>query len=92
MGAVEKLQQYFQPNTRSGGARSNDPTGDKRVLVRRYKDVHLLRSQISPSQVSPTIGERLETDIWLPPAEAKRLVDQGVAMFVKNQYGEIITE
>ena len=90
----EKLQQYFQPNTRSTA--NDELTGERRVLVRRYQDIHLQRFQISPTQVRPTLpvaGERNpETDIWLPPAEAKRLVDSGVAMFVKNQHGEIVTD
>ncbi len=94
MGA-EKLTQYFKQNNRSGEHAANDLTGDKRVLIRRYADVHRQRFQIGPSQVKPATaaqGEVLETDLFVSPTEAKRLVDAGVAMFVKDLHGNPVTE
>ena len=94
MGAAEKLTQYFTPNTRSTA--NDELTGDKRVLVRYYKNVHLQRFQISPSQVKPAMpqsGERdLENDVWLSPDIAQQAVNSGAAMFVRDKPGNVITE
>ena len=101
MGA-EKLRQFFTSAGRGGeqnGIRdvkriaSVESTG-KRILVRFYRDIHAQRFAIGPSQVSPVLpgAERQETDVFVTPSDAKRLVDAGEAMFVKNQHGEIISE
>ena len=92
MGA-EKLTQYFlKPNTRSGEHAANDPTGEKRVLVRYYKHIHQERFAISPQQTSVAIPDRLETDVWLSPSHAQKLVNSGEAMICKDKHGSPIVE
>lgn len=107
MGA-ENLLRYFRSSRGSGTQRGNkghvergDTFSEKRVLVRRYADIHALRSQISPTKTQPampTAGapgkgpDRLETDFFVSPAEAQRLVNSGDAMFVRDCHGKIVEE